>query len=483
MGCSPSSAVDTTTNAESLFPRKKFSDEYRRGKKLGVGASCSVIECTKKSGGQPYAMKILKKDKSDPNNDNEFLFKNECAVMKKLKHPNIVEFVEAFEDEDDHTYNLVTVLCKGGELFDRVAEGSFSERVASRLARQMIAALAHCHERNVSHRDLKPENFVFETKDPNSNMKLIDFGCAVSAANEEVIKDVAGSPYYVAPEVLITDYRRTGQIWKASDIWSLGVIIFLLVHGYPPFNGETQDQIFHKIRIGKYKFSKDIPLSNAVKDLISKMLVMNPMNRISAADALKHPWIADNAAPDTPISLSVVNGLTDFRTKCRLKKAVAKAIANMMSDEDQKALEIVFKQFDLNGDGQLGPDEIAAMMKHIGRNPADVKELMAEMDENSDGVISKDEFKTMYGMGRLASADDVKKSFEMFDKDGDGFVTHEEIMKMCKNLSPDVAKQLISEVDKNNDGKINFNEWIAAMGELQKGAKMSTVGGASKIKF
>jgi len=344
--------------------------------------------------------------------------------------------------------------------------------MASSLTKQMLLALAHCHERNITHRDLKPENFVFETKSPESNMKLIDFGCAVRAADDELIKDVAGSPYYVAPEVLVSDYKRTGRIWKASDMWSIGVIVFLLVHGYPPFNGEQQDQIFHKIRIGKYRFSRDIPLSSQVKDFIQKLLVMDPTKRMTAAQALQHPWIVElNKVPDTPIPNSVVASLTDFRTKCRLKKAVGKVLAGRMTAQDNEALLAVFKQFDINGDGQLDAMEIAAMMKHIGKSPQEAKDLIAEMDENGDGTINPDEFKAMHAMGTLGSSDEaVAKAFAIFDKDGDGFVTAKEIESMCAGLSPDVAKQLISDVDKNGDGQISFTEWMAAMKENKKKA-------------
>jgi len=477
MGCTSSADAGKEAAAKPQNQSTKSVDDYEKVKVLGVGASCEVIVARKKSNEKLYAVKILKRDKHDANSDNEYLFRNECNIMKRLHHPNIVEYVESFEDPNH--FKLVTVLCLGGELFDRVAEGSFSERMASRLTKQMLSAIQHCHERHITHRDLKPENFVFETKAADSNMKLIDFGCAVLADDDELIKDVAGSPYYVAPEVLVSDYKRTGRVWKASDMWSIGVIVFLLVHGYPPFNGEQQDQIFHKIRIGKYRFSRDIPLSATVKDFISKTLVMDPNKRMTAQAALQHPWISDyNKVPDTPIPNNVVKSLNEFRTKCRLKKAVGKVLAGRMSPDDEKALELVFKQFDVNGDGQLDAQEIAAMMKHIGKSPIEAKELMADMDENGDGVISKEEFKTMHAIGKLStSQEDIKKSFEIFDIDGDGFVTHDEIEKICQGLSPDVAKQLINDVDKNGDGRINFNEWLGAMNEMQK-----SVGPKSKKK-
>lgn len=442
-------------------------DDYVVSKVLGAGASCQVLAATRKSTRQMCAMKIIEKKGGPEAAENEVLYKNEIKILTNLKHPNIVEFIENFEDNEK--YYLVTGLCAGGELFDRVSEGSFSERVASRLTRQMLLALNHCHQRDISHRDLKPENFVFESSAQESPMKLIDFGCAIQAADDEVINDVAGSPYYVAPEVLNPNFKRTGKVWKASDMWSIGVIVFLFVHGYPPFNGEKQEQIFQKIKIGRFKFARDIDLSQSVKDFIEKLLVMKPEKRMTAAEALAHPWIAQAAevAPDTPLSANVVESLNQFRVQCRLKKAVARIMANRMTEEDKKQLENAFKKFDLNGDGRLGPDEIAAMMKSLGRNEADAKEFMQNVDDNNDGVISKEEFATSVAMGKLNNHDDMKQTFSLFDKDGDGYVTAAELEKMC-NLPPEQAKQMIKEVDVNGDGQISFQEWMSAMSGFAK---------------
>jgi calcium-dependent protein kinase len=464
MGTCASKADQVADNGNK--PEAKGSHNYERIKTLGVGASCEVIVGKRRSNDKLYAVKILKRD-GPAAADNEYLFRNEVMIMKRLKHENIVEYVESFED--NKTYQIVTVLCLGGELFDRVAEGSFSERVASHLTKQMLLSLAHCHERHITHRDLKPENFVFETKSIDSNMKLIDFGCAVAAADDDPVKDVAGSPYYVAPEVLSNDVKRTGKIWQQADMWSIGVIVYLLVHGYPPFNAEQQDQIFAKIRVGKFRFSRDSPLSDSVKNFIQKLLIRDPLQRMTAREALRHPWIADhNAVPDTPLSDAVIKSLTEFRSQCRLKKAVAKVLAKHMTDDDEKELQALFKKFDTNGDGRLSAEEIANMMKAIGANPADAKELMNQVDENNDGVISQDEFRVLHAQGKLSSSpDDVKRGFDMFDIDGDGFVTHDEIAKICRDLSPAVVKSLIADVDKNGDGKVSFAEWMVAMNDMK----------------
>jgi calcium-dependent protein kinase len=276
-----------------------------------------------------------------------------------------------------------------------------------------------------------------------------------------------------APEVLSESYVRTGKVWKAADMWSVGVIVFLLVCGYPPFNGDSQEKIFKKIKRGKFRFPKNsdsggLVLSDSVKHLITELLQMHPQDRLTAEKALEHPWIAGDAAPDAPLPSAVVEALGAFRSKMRLKKAVARVLAHHMTDEDKQHLSQVFNKFDANGDGQLGADEIAAMMKEIkapgSGNHVQVQQIMDAMDEDGDGGVSMDEFATHVTMGQLGKDKaQIKATFDMFDLDHDGFITHKEIEKVCDFLTPAATQALIKEVDANNDGKINFAEWLAAM--------------------
>lgn len=451
----------------SIVNPKKLSTEekYTVLKVLGEGASCKVVSVINRGSSQLAAMKIMDKAESY----NRVLFENETMILKSMKHPNILEFIESYEDKK--TYHLVTVLCQGGELFDRVKNGSFSEKAASTLTRQMLQALSFCHEKNIVHRDLKPENFVFENSLEESPMKLIDFGCAKFVLDEEIVTDVAGSPYYAAPEVLSESFVRTGKVWKASDMWSVGVIVFLLVCGYPPFNSDTQEKIFRKIKKGKYRFPAagelgGVDLSESVKDLITKLLQMKPGDRLGAQEALKHPWVIGEAAPDTPLPAVVVEALSAFRSKCRLKKAVGRVLGHRMTEDDKASLQEVFKQFDANGDGQLGPQEISALMKHIGKSDAEAKDMLEQMDEDGDGGVSFGEFQNAAALAKLNNENEIKKSFDLFDLDHDGFVSHDEIEKVCQFLTQDQADSLIKEVDKNQDGKINFYEWLAAMTDL-----------------
>ena len=463
----------TKTNGRDASAPVRTEDKYQIMKTLGEGASCKVLSVRDRSTHQLYAMKQLNRSEKY----NATLYQNEVAILNKLgQHPNILELVTSYETRVE--YNIVTVLYNGGELFDQVANGSFSEKIASQLAQQMLSALAYCHQNNIVHRDLKPENFVFDSVTTNThmdtlgNMRLIDFGCAKLCDNLNTpITDVAGSPYYCAPEVLSESYIRTGEIWQCSDMWSIGVIIFLLVSGFPPFNGDSQDIIFRKIKRGKYRFPSSTPaLSDSVKDLVNKMLRMNPKERITAADALQHEWIRGVTASDTPLPATLVTALNAFRTQCRLKKAVARVLCNRMTDDDKHQLADVFTQFDRNGDGTLGADEIAAMMKHIGKTDQHATEFMADLDEDGDGNVTIAEFNQAAIQGRLGSStqDEMKAAFDIFDLDGDGFVTQHEIERVCEFLTPAAAQDLIAEVDKNSDGKINFSEWIKAMNDINE---------------
>jgi len=437
--------------------------KYEAIKTLGEGASCSVYLVKEKKTKQLYALKVMKKTAKE----SKTLFQNEAKILQLLKHPNILEYVTSFEDAK--TYNILTVLCRGGELFDRVSKGRFTEKVAAHLTKQMLLAVNCCHKNNVVHRDLKPENFVFDSDAEDSNMKLIDFGCAKIVKDTELIRDVAGSPYYAAPCVLLEEYRdkRTGAVWKMCDMWSIGVIVFMLVCGYPPFNGRNQDAIFEKIKKGKFKFPSrpagEPGLSEEVKDLITRLLTMDPKQQLTVEKALEHPWVTGKAQ-DIEIPASVIKSITTFQKQTKLRAAVGRVLKNEITEADKEGLAALFKQFDVNGDGKLSADEIAELMKSIGHSSEEAKSLLKMWDEDHDGVIDMDELKTGFASSQLGeqSKQELQQAFKRFDVDGDGFVSAQEIEKMC-SLDAKETKKLIAEVDKNGDGRISFQEWLDAM--------------------
>merc|ERR1719387_2761101 len=219
-------------------------------------------------------------------------FKAEIALMKIMDHPNIIKLYETFEDH--RNIYLVMELCSGGELFDRIIEsGHFNEQQAAILMQQIIRAIYYMHENHVCHRDLKPENFLFLTKDPieKNLLKIIDFGLSCMFESGQVLTTKAGTPYYVAPQVL------AGKYDKACDLWSCGVIMYVMLCGYPPFFGETDAEVLSKVRLGNFSFNaadwKNV--SEDAKALIRMLLKMNPRDRYTAEQALNHEWIKAKA--------------------------------------------------------------------------------------------------------------------------------------------------------------------------------------------
>ncbi|GMP75479.1 hypothetical protein CsSME_00032553 [Camellia sinensis var. sinensis] len=263
---------------------KPFEDikaHYTLGKELGRGQFGVTYLCTENSTGHSYACKSILKRKLRTKNDRDDV-KREVQIMQHLSgQPNIVEFRGAYEDRQ--SVHVVMELCAGGELFDRIiAQGQYSERAAAGICRAIVNVVHVCHFMGVMHRDLKPENFLLSSKDEGAMLKATDFGLSVFIEEGKVYKDIVGSAYYVAPEVLRHSYG------KEIDVWSAGVILYILLSGVPPFWAETEKGIFDAILQGELDFvSPPWPsISNSAKDLVRKILTKDPRKRITAAKVL-----------------------------------------------------------------------------------------------------------------------------------------------------------------------------------------------------
>lgn len=257
-------------------------------KKLGEGSYGYVCKGKNKATNAIRAVKTIAKGKMK----NIERFKQEIAIMKMMDHPNIIKLYESFEDL--RNIYLVMELCSGGELFDRIIDaGSFTEVVAAILMQQIIRAVYYMHQNNVTHRDLKPENFLFTSKEPieKNFLKIIDFGLSCKYTDGQVLQTKAGTPYYVAPQVL------HGKYDQAADLWSCGVIMFVLLCGYPPFFGDSDAEVLAKVKTGSYSFNpadwKNV--SEDAKNLIRQLLKMNPKERYSAEAALNRVDQAESA--------------------------------------------------------------------------------------------------------------------------------------------------------------------------------------------
>ncbi|GAU40036.1 hypothetical protein TSUD_258290 [Trifolium subterraneum] len=263
---------------------KQFEDVrkiYTLGEELGRGNCGVTYLCTEKSTGLKYACKSISKSKFISKAEKEEI-KREIQIMQHMSgKPNIVEFKGAYEDKN--SVHVVMELCAGGELFDRItAKGSYSERDAASICRQIVNIVHICHFKGVMHRDLKPENLLLSSEDDKATIMATDFGMSVFIEEGKVYTDIVGSPYYVAPEVLRRKYG------KEIDIWSAGIILYILLCGVPPFWAETQKEIFDAILKGHIDFeSPPWPIiSNSAKDLVRKMLTHDPKQRITASQVL-----------------------------------------------------------------------------------------------------------------------------------------------------------------------------------------------------
>ncbi|KAK7363739.1 hypothetical protein VNO77_05893 [Canavalia gladiata] len=454
--------------AEATILGKPFEDikkHYTLGKELGRGQFGITYLCTENSTGHTYACKSILKRKLVSRADKEDM-KREIQIMQHLSgQPNIVEFKGAFEDR--FSVHLVMELCAGGELFDRIiAQGHYSERAAASLCRSIVNVVHICHFMGVMHRDLKPENFLLSTKDEGATLKATDFGLSVFIEEGKVYHDMVGSAYYVAPEVLRRSYG------KEIDIWSAGVILYILLSGVPPFWAETEKGIFNAVLEGEIDFvSAPWPsISDSAKDLVRKMLTQDPKKRITSAQVLDHPWMREGGdASDKPIDSAVLSRMKQFRAMNKLKKLALKVIAENLSEEEIKGLKAMFANMDTDSSGTITYEELKTGLARIGSrlSEAEVKQLMEAADVDGNGSIDYIEFisATMH-RHRLERDEHLYKAFKYFDKDNSGYITRDELeTAMTQHGMGDEAtiKEIISEVDTDNDGRINYEEFCAMM--------------------
>jgi calcium-dependent protein kinase len=266
---------------------------------LGVGHHGSVRQCIHRQTGMRYAVKSI--CKTDPSVKVPGLVR-EISLLKEMKHKSIIQLVDVYEDAD--YVHLVTELCHGGELFERIVQkssapgtGCFSEQESARILYQILNAVLYMQQHNVVHRDIKPENILFETKDEASHIKIIDFGLArkhYGELGEPPMQTIVGTPYYIAPDVLQKSYD------KSCDMWSIGVIAYILLVGYPPFNGNDNKEVYSAVRSGTYCFPMEDwqHISIGAQNFIAALLRKDPLKRMTVEKALRHPWLLKNLPPN-----------------------------------------------------------------------------------------------------------------------------------------------------------------------------------------
>ncbi|XP_026046464.1 calcium/calmodulin-dependent protein kinase type II delta chain isoform X7 [Astatotilapia calliptera] len=296
----------------------RFTDEYQLYEELGKGAFSIVRRCIKKSTGQEYAAKIINTKKLSARDHQKL--EREARICRLLKHPNIVRLHDSIAEEGFHY--LVFDLVTGGELFeDIVAREYYSEADASHCINQILESVSHIHQHDIVHRDLKPENLLLASKMKGAAVKLADFGLAIEVQGEQQAWfGFAGTPGYLSPEVL-----RKDPYGKPVDIWACGVILYILLVGYPPFWDEDQHKLYQQIKAGAYDFPSPEwdTVTPEAKNLINQMLTINPAKRITADQALKHPWVCQRSTVASMMHRQeTVECLRKFNARRKLKGAI-----------------------------------------------------------------------------------------------------------------------------------------------------------------
>jgi len=304
--------------------KEEIRKYYDIKEQLGKGSFATVKRAVRKSDHKHFAVKIIKKNKLNP--EELLVVHDEVEIMHKINQQNCVQLYEMFETSKK--LYMVLELLTGGELFDRiVAKGSYSELEASQLIRDVLTAINYLHGIGVVHRDLKPENLIYLNEDMKSPVKITDFGLAKYRAGNsarDLMNTACGTPGYVAPEIL-----KSEAYGKEVDLWSVGVILYILLCGFPPFFHEHTDALYNQIKRGEYEFPDPYwsEISFAAKDLVRKLLTVNPRRRLTAEGALRHPWINGNAAPSRKFGGGHTQRLRLLQARRKFRRAVRSIIA------------------------------------------------------------------------------------------------------------------------------------------------------------
>jgi len=444
----------------------KIKERYDLGRELGRGEFGVTCLCIDVESNEKFACKTISKKKLKTAVDIEDV-RREVEIMKHLpKHPNIVTLNDTYEDDD--AVHIVMELCEGGELFDRiVARGHYTERAAAVVMKTIVEVVQMCHIQGVMHRDLKPENFLFANNKEMAPLKAIDFGLSVFFKPGERFNEIVGSPYYMAPEVLKRNYG------PEIDVWSAGVILYILICGVPPFWAETEKGVAQAIVRSVVDFKRDPwpKVSENVKDLVRKMLDPDPSRRLTAQQVLEHPWLQNaKKAPNVSLGETVKARLKQFSVMNKLKKRALRVVAEHLTVEEVAGIKETFGMMDTGNTGKINLEELKTGLQRLGHQipDADLQILMEAADIDGDGTLNCEEFvAVLVHLRKMANDEHLHKAFAFFDQNGSGYIEIEELRDALSDAdganNEEVIDAIMHDVDIDKDGRISYEEFAAMM--------------------
>ena len=456
-------------------------DDYKKIKFLGEGSFAAVYQVQNRYTDAICAMKIINKSSNSAEDDKEIL--NEINILRCMDHPGVLKIFEFYSNRK--SYSIVTELCPGGELFQQIIDkGPFNEKYSAFVMYQLFSAINYCHKMHIVHRDLKPENILIVSKDQDGYpiIKVCDFGTSKIFEKGKIERKLVGSSYYIAPEVLKKKYN------EKCDLWSCGVIMYILLSARPPFGGEDDNDIMERVAIGEYDLESPPfdKLSKNALDLIKKLLTMDINERINAEQALNHPWFKENKSQelynrinDNETMKILIENLKAYkRTSIIQETALAYLVHHFPQNKDVVNSCKLFNQIDKSGDGKITKAELLKGLSERYKSKTlekDVDEIYKNLDMDNNGYIGYEEFVRAAVSKDMFVRDNVLRfAFRYFDKDDSGEITFDEIEELFTQSIPDKKKVhetlegIIREVDQDNDNRINFEEFSVVMKKMIK---------------
>lgn len=474
------SSLTNTIKLKNILNKDELSNHYKAVEKIGTGSFGKVYKVIHLKTGQERALKVINKN-IIKYQDDEKQFLKEIELLSQLDHPNIIKVYEYFVENNN--YYVVQELCKGGELYEQIYQiDSFTEKSAASIIKQLFSAVYYLHSLNIVHRDLKPENIMLEsTSSDDFSIKLIDFGTANYFSEDKLLTQKVGTSLYIAPEVVMKKYNQK------CDIWSCGVILFILLCGYPPFDGDTDDDIMDCVV--KDPVLYDEPewenISKEAIDFLKKLLTKDYKKRLSAEDCLREEWILKTCEGETDVAFvnirSQISNFQKFDSRQKLKNAImAFMVHHLATEEMTRDLKAVFKKMDTSGDGRLSLDELKEGFREIAKknnredliNEDEIIKKFQSIDTDKSRYIEIEEFITVtINEELLMNEKNLRTTFDYFDKDKSGELDASEISSLLQIRGTDedhtMVKELIAKYDTNGDGVLSYDEFKQLIIEYQ----------------